>query len=124
MAALLQVEIGGVVVRVGGIAKGSGMIHPNMATMLSVVTCDAAVEPGLWRALFKRSAVKSFNQARYRSLCGHHPCFSTLYICRAYAKVVLSAVVSCIAKGLPAVGAVYDQHLYWHTLRPTSIPSA
>ena len=49
-------------VRVGGIAKGSGMIHPDMATMLSVVTCDAAVEPGLWRALFKRSAVKSFNQ--------------------------------------------------------------
>lgn len=51
-------------VRVGGIAKGSGMIHPDMATMLSVVTCDAAVEPRLWRALFKRSAVKSFNQAR------------------------------------------------------------
>ena len=57
-----QVDIGGVPVRVGGIAKGSGMIHPNMATMLSVVTCDAAVDVGLWRALFKRAAVKSFNQ--------------------------------------------------------------
>ncbi len=59
-----QVEIGGKTVRVGGIAKGSGMIHPNMATMLSVVTCDAAVDVDLWRALFKRAAVKSFNQVR------------------------------------------------------------
>lgn len=57
-------QIGGVAVRVGGIAKGSGMIHPNMATMLSVVTCDAAVDVKLWRALFKRAAVKSFNQVR------------------------------------------------------------
>lgn len=46
----------------GGIAKGSGMIHPNMATMLGVVTCDANVDVELWRALFKRAAVKSFNQ--------------------------------------------------------------
>jgi glutamate N-acetyltransferase/amino-acid N-acetyltransferase len=74
---VLQVEIGGVLVRVGGIAKGSGMIHPNMATMLSVVTCDAAVEPGLWRALFKRSAVKSFNQARQLSLSAQQPRMST-----------------------------------------------
>ncbi len=59
-----QVEIGGKTVRVGGIAKGSGMTPPNMATMLSVVTYDAAVDVNLWRALFKRAAVKSFNQAR------------------------------------------------------------
>ena len=60
----MQLEIGGKMIRMGGIAKGSGMIHPNMATMLAVVTCDAAVEPLLWRALFKRSAIKSFNQVR------------------------------------------------------------
>ena len=46
------------------------MIHPNMATMLGVVTCDADVEVELWRALFKRAAVKSFNQAR--SCCALH----------------------------------------------------
>ncbi len=46
----------------GGIAKGSGMIHPNMATMLAVVTCDAPVAPSLWRAMFKRASVNSFNQ--------------------------------------------------------------
>ncbi|MBD2438898.1 bifunctional ornithine acetyltransferase/N-acetylglutamate synthase [Nostoc sp. FACHB-110] len=48
-------------VRIGGIAKGSGMIHPNMATMLSFVTCDAAVSPHLWQQMLSRAADKSFN---------------------------------------------------------------
>jgi glutamate N-acetyltransferase/amino-acid N-acetyltransferase len=60
--AALELEIDGAVVRVGGIAKGSGMIHPNLATMLSFVTTDAAVEPGLMAALVKRVADRSFNQ--------------------------------------------------------------
>ncbi len=49
-------------VRVGGIAKGSGMIHPNMATMLSFVTCDAAVSTGLWQQMLSQAANESFNQ--------------------------------------------------------------
>lgn len=49
-------------VRVGGIAKGSGMIHPNMATMLSFVTCDAVVSTALWQEMLSRAADKSFNQ--------------------------------------------------------------
>ncbi|MGQ4649435.1 bifunctional ornithine acetyltransferase/N-acetylglutamate synthase [Lyngbya aestuarii] len=49
-------------VRLGGIAKGSGMIHPNMATMLAFVTCDAAVSPSLWQQMLSRAADKSFNQ--------------------------------------------------------------
>ncbi|WP_107669568.1 bifunctional ornithine acetyltransferase/N-acetylglutamate synthase [Cyanothece sp. BG0011] len=49
-------------VRVGGIAKGSGMIHPNMATMLSFVTCDAAVSTGLWQEMLSKAANESFNQ--------------------------------------------------------------
>ncbi|EAZ90494.1 bifunctional ornithine acetyltransferase/N-acetylglutamate synthase [Crocosphaera chwakensis] len=49
-------------VRVGGIAKGSGMIHPNMATMLSFVTCDAAVSTGLWQKMLSQAANESFNQ--------------------------------------------------------------
>ncbi|TAE60009.1 MAG: bifunctional ornithine acetyltransferase/N-acetylglutamate synthase [Nostocales cyanobacterium] len=48
-------------VRIGGIAKGSGMIHPNMATMLAFVTCDAAVSPHLWQQMLTRAADKSFN---------------------------------------------------------------
>lgn len=49
-------------VRIGGICKGSGMIHPNMATMLAFVTCDAAVAPHLWQQMVSRAADRSFNQ--------------------------------------------------------------
>jgi glutamate N-acetyltransferase/amino-acid N-acetyltransferase len=49
-------------VRIGGIAKGAGMIHPNMATMLAFVTCDAAVSPPLWQEMLSRAADRSFNQ--------------------------------------------------------------
>jgi glutamate N-acetyltransferase / amino-acid N-acetyltransferase len=48
-------------VRIGGIAKGSGMIHPNMATLLAFVTCDAAVSPHLWQQMLSRAADRSFN---------------------------------------------------------------
>jgi glutamate N-acetyltransferase/amino-acid N-acetyltransferase len=48
-------------VRIGGIAKGSGMIHPNMATMLAFVTCDAAVSSSLWQQMLTRAADRSFN---------------------------------------------------------------
>jgi glutamate N-acetyltransferase/amino-acid N-acetyltransferase len=49
-------------VRIGGIAKGSGMIHPNMATMLSFITCDAAVATEFWQKMLTRAVDKSFNQ--------------------------------------------------------------
>ncbi len=49
-------------VRIGGICKGSGMIHPNMATLLAFVTCDAVVSPALWQQMLSRAADKSFNQ--------------------------------------------------------------
>lgn len=49
-------------VRIGGICKGSGMIHPNMATMLAFVTCDAAVSTSLWQEMLSRVADRTFNQ--------------------------------------------------------------
>ena len=49
-------------VRIGGIAKGSGMIHPNMATLLAFVTCDAGVSTSLWQEMVQRAAQRSFNQ--------------------------------------------------------------
>jgi glutamate N-acetyltransferase/amino-acid N-acetyltransferase len=58
----VEVEIGDRTVRVGGMCKGSGMIHPNMATMLAYITTDAAVEPGLMATLAKPVADRSFNQ--------------------------------------------------------------
>jgi glutamate N-acetyltransferase / amino-acid N-acetyltransferase len=58
----LETTIDGRPVRIGGICKGSGMIHPNMATMLAFVTCDAAISPHLWQHMVSRAADKSFNQ--------------------------------------------------------------
>jgi glutamate N-acetyltransferase / amino-acid N-acetyltransferase len=58
----IEFELGGASVRVGGMCKGSGMIHPNMATMLAYVTTDAAVAPGWVAATVKGIADRSFNQ--------------------------------------------------------------
>ena len=60
--AQVEVDLGAVTVRVGGMCKGSGMIHPNMATMLAYITTDAAVESGLMGKLVKSVADRSFNQ--------------------------------------------------------------
>src|SRR5437016_3322835 len=48
-------------VTVGGIAKGAGMIHPNMATLLAVLTTDAVGEPASLQPLLRRVADRSFN---------------------------------------------------------------
>lgn len=58
----VKVNIGGTEISIGGCAKGSGMIHPNMATMLGVLTCDAAVDPALWQDIMRFGSMKSFNQ--------------------------------------------------------------
>lgn len=58
----LEAQLGDRPVRIGGIAKGSGMIHPNMATLLAFITCDAAVSPHLWQDMLHRAADLSFNQ--------------------------------------------------------------
>ncbi|KAJ7972521.1 Arginine biosynthesis bifunctional protein ArgJ, chloroplastic [Quillaja saponaria] len=55
-------QIGGANVRVGGMAKGSGMIHPNMATMLGVITTDALVASDVWRKMVQVAVNRSFNQ--------------------------------------------------------------
>ncbi|MDD5945111.1 MAG: bifunctional glutamate N-acetyltransferase/amino-acid acetyltransferase ArgJ [Clostridia bacterium] len=54
-------EIGGVECRIGGIAKGSGMIHPNMATMLVFVTSDVAISPELLQKALSEDVQTSFN---------------------------------------------------------------
>ena len=60
--ARVELDIAGTTVRVGGMSKGSGMIHPNMATMLAYITTDAAVEAGLMARLVRSIADRSFNQ--------------------------------------------------------------
>ncbi|MDA7986675.1 MAG: bifunctional ornithine acetyltransferase/N-acetylglutamate synthase, partial [Synechococcus sp. H1_metabat_bins_2.tsv.006] len=57
----LEAELGGRTVRIGGMAKGSGMIHPDMATMLGFFSCDAAVPADVWQAMVRRAVQRSFN---------------------------------------------------------------
>lgn len=57
----VTVEIGGRTVTVGGIAKGSGMIHPNMATMLVFITTDAAISPAMLQKAVSADVQKTFN---------------------------------------------------------------
>jgi len=57
----MSFEIGGVECRMGGIAKGSGMIHPNMATMLVFVTTDCAISADMLKLALSRDVVDSFN---------------------------------------------------------------
>ena len=57
----VEVDIQGKPVKIGGMAKGSGMIHPNMATMLSFVTTDVNIEPALLQKLLKETAVDTYN---------------------------------------------------------------
>ena len=59
--AAVEVEIGGKTVRIGGISKGSGMIHPNMATMLCFVTTDCAISPEMLQKAITASADETFN---------------------------------------------------------------
>ncbi|MBO8142715.1 MAG: bifunctional glutamate N-acetyltransferase/amino-acid acetyltransferase ArgJ [Firmicutes bacterium] len=58
----LELPLKGRTVRIGGIAKGSGMIHPNMATMLAFLTTDAAVEPEALRVALRRSVERTYNR--------------------------------------------------------------
>ena len=59
--ATAQAKIGGVTVTIGGFAKGSGMIAPDMATMLAYVFTDAALPPKVLQALLREGADRSFN---------------------------------------------------------------
>ena len=54
--------VGGKKIAVGGMSKGSGMIEPNMATMLGFVTTDAAVSPAMLRRALRLAIAKSFNR--------------------------------------------------------------
>jgi glutamate N-acetyltransferase/amino-acid N-acetyltransferase len=64
--------------RVGGIAKGSGMIEPNMATMLAFVTMDAAVEPELLQRALKAVADDTFNAITVDGECSTNDCLIAL----------------------------------------------
>jgi len=57
----VSLEMDGRRVTIGGAAKGVGMVHPNMATMLAFITTDAAVEPGFLGTVLRQAVGVSFN---------------------------------------------------------------
>ena len=57
----VEFTVGGKTCRMGGIAKGSGMIHPNMATMLVFITTDCAIAPAMLQQALSADIKDSFN---------------------------------------------------------------
>ena len=57
----VEFEVGGVVCRLGGIAKGSGMIHPDMATMLVFLTTDCAISAQMLKKALSSDVTQTFN---------------------------------------------------------------
>ncbi len=57
----VRLETPGGPITIGGMAKGAGMIHPDMATLLGVLTTDAVSEPGVLQPFWKRVADRTFN---------------------------------------------------------------
>lgn len=76
--ASVEVTCGAGTFRVGGIAKGSGMIEPMMATMLGFVTMDAAVEPALLQRALRAAADDTFNAITVDGECSTNDCVFVL----------------------------------------------
>lgn len=76
--AAVEVEVDGRAFRVGGIAKGSGMIEPMMATMLGFLTIDAAVPPALLQRALKAVSDDTFNAITVDGECSTNDCVIAL----------------------------------------------
>ena len=105
----LETTIEGRPVRIGGIAKGSGMIAPNMATMLGFITCDAAVSTGLWHEMLKRAVDKSFNQITVDGDTSTNDC--VLALANGQSRTTAITEKSQNAKKLEAMLTQVCQHL-------------
>ncbi len=57
----VEIELGGRTVTLGGMSKGSGMIHPNMCTMLAFITTDAAIDQPLLQKALSASVADTYN---------------------------------------------------------------
>ncbi|PWW48595.1 glutamate N-acetyltransferase [Melaminivora alkalimesophila] len=82
-AASRQLQIGGRPVRITGIAKGAGMIRPNMATMLGFIATDACIAPQLLQPLVRELADASFNRITIDGDTSTNDCFMLVATQRA-----------------------------------------
>jgi glutamate N-acetyltransferase/amino-acid N-acetyltransferase len=76
--AAVEATLGGSAFRVGGIAKGSGMIEPMMATMLGFVTTDASVEPAMLQRALSAAVNDTFNAISVDGECSTNDCVFAL----------------------------------------------
>ncbi len=74
----ITIELGGQPITIAGMAKGSGMIHPNMATMLAFVATDARIAPPLLAEMLARVTDRSFNQMTVDGDTSTNDCFFLL----------------------------------------------
>ena len=96
--------------RVGGMAKGSGMIEPNMATMLGVITTDAGIEPALFQRALVEAVDVSFNAITVDGECSTNDCVFALAGARA-GVVVNDATYPAFVAGLKAVCGVLAREI-------------
>lgn len=92
----MSLDIGGVEVRIGAMAKGSGMIEPDMATMLAYITTDAAVDEDALQSCLKESVEQSFNKI---SVDGDQSCNDTVLF---------------LANGMAGNDKLNREHPDWH----------
>ena len=90
-------------ITVTGIAKGVGMIHPNMATMLSVILTDAAVEPAILWGLLRPAAARTWNQL---SVDGDTSTNDTVFVLASGATRSAPITAGSVAAG--ALGAAIE----------------
>jgi len=105
-----QVQIGGKTVTVTGIAKGAGMIRPNMATMLGFVATDAAIAPELLQPLVKEAADLSFNRITIDGDTSTNDSFVLIATHQA-GNAPISSLASADGQALRAAVIAVSQHL-------------
>lgn len=88
-ACALEVETVDGVVRIGGCAKGAGMIAPAMATMLCFVTTDAVVVPAVVRSMLRKAVGKTFNRISVDGQTSTNDC--VFLLASGASRVILSA---------------------------------
>ena len=72
---VIQTNIDGRKITIAGFAKGSGMIYPNMATMLAFLTCDVGIEKSIWDQMIADACQSSFNSISVDGETSTNDCF-------------------------------------------------
>jgi len=96
----IEARINGKTVRIGGMAKGAGMIHPNMATMLSAITTDIRIAPGQLNRILHRVVDRTFNCLTVDGDCSTNDTVFVLANGASQVAVADAASASFFEKGL------------------------